>query len=356
MFCTKCGNKTVTGDVFCKYCGNKLRTDEPGSDVRSTMGVTPVRTAPVAPVAYGASYKKPVAAAKLAREAKRSRDEYRELTHETIREQGRSAVFLFVAIFYTLAILGQLFDSNTGMGMWVSMLEELDVSSEMRREIRELNNGDAWWILLLTMTPQFLTMLSYWLIYGGSYSRYGHGCSGAGLMILKVLQVIRVVVLSLLMFLLFLLMMSSCSAVSEYANDEAMALIFFTFSALIGVVVMALIVSAKAIATCDNIRRSMEIGSPDSDVSGFLAVMIMLSGTLNVILVAFDAEWYTLLLGIAQVMLGLKIFFYKGAMKELENVSDLYDSGYSSLRKTPGAMPTWKRMEIENGFGPGDLY
>lgn len=334
MYCTKCGKETRAEDSFCRHCGAPVRQGGSAPFVRSTMGVVtpapaPVRQSPEPATRY-------------------TREEYRAWVHQTIRDYGKSVVFLLCAVFYTLAILLQAYEFSSTS--WMSLLSELDIPYELRRELRNLSGDGMLLVNIISMVPQFLTVLSLWLIYGGSFAKRGHGPSGAGLMILKVLEIIRIVFLSLALLLIFIAMFASCSAAGDYGSDGAMLTVLTVFSVFIGILVLLLVISGKTVGIYNTIRRSMDTGSPSSDLSGFVAVVTMLCGTVNVVSVAFIFSGYTLLLGIAQVIMGLQIFFYKSAMKELENNSHLYMSSYIGAAKTDGSIPTWKRLAMENGF------
>ena len=340
MFCTKCGKETMAGDAFCQHCGAPVRKSGSSPGFRSTMGVTPVPTPPPDSHRYGTV--RPAG-------EKSGRELYKEQVHQTIREHGKSVVFLVTILFYTMAVLFQLFESSTGSDYWMEIMDMLDLPYDVRREIRNMTSDGALLISIMSMMPQFLTVLSLWLIFGGSFAKSGHGSASAGLVILKVLEVIRIVFISLIGLVLFIAMVSSCSAVSEYSSDGSF-IILLTFSVLIGAVVLLLILSAKTVSIYDNIRFSMSTGSPNSDLSAFVAVMIMMSGTINVVSIAFAFSWYAFLMGIAQVMFGLQIFFYRSSMVGLENNAHLYKSSYLSGAKTDGSIPTWKRLAMENDF------
>ena len=36
MFCVKCGNEFLNGDIFCSKCGNRLRTFTPSTSIKNS--------------------------------------------------------------------------------------------------------------------------------------------------------------------------------------------------------------------------------------------------------------------------------------------------------------------------------
>lgn len=362
MFCTKCGNETMEGDAFCQYCGTPVRTAYPATPaIRSTMGVSISRPA-VHPRPEPAPVVVPVAP------VKRPWEELEAKVRDVMCERGHSVVFVISIVLFTLAMLFQLFDESGGLVETMAvMMDSMGVPREYWRELLYMDAGTRLIIKLISMLPMILTVIGLWLVFGGSFSRESTGTSNAGLVLMTVGEIIRLVTVCLVFTLIFGALMSACSALDGGGSftRQARNVVLIAIFALAFVLVLMVLISGKTISTIGVVRRTLRIPSPNSDLSGFVAVMLMLIGTTSFMSLINGFSWNSLCLGLAYVMMGLQIFFYKTAMSELEEEISQYERKKSApatiaSRYAPAAPvapgsyasdPMWKRVEQEDDYG-----
>ena len=382
MFCTKCGNETLEGDAFCQRCGAPIRysgSHSSGPEVRSTMGLSrpvsisaPPGAAPVSRVAALAAARPVGPGGSMPK--KRPRKEYEARVQEAISERGKSAVFLVSIILFTVAIFLKLLDLDQNPFEAIAeIFYENNISIEGMRDLLLMDEDTVLMVNFITLLPNILLVIGFWLLFGGSFSTTGHGTTNGGLTLLTIAEVFNIVYLSISFLIGFISITSACSELSEYSRyysynskavSEAQSTLGFTLMILLGIMIFALIIRGKSLTTISTIRRAVNFSSPDSGVSGFVAVMTIIGGSFGVLSIVSEFDLSALLLGVSQVMLGVQLFFYKTAMSDLERESSLYDSGFSSFTgarsygegsDTTG-IPAWKRVEMENEASRRDMY
>lgn len=313
MNCPRCGAGIPNGAGFCQNCG------------------TPVAQQPAA---HGNSPLSP--AVRLQ------------------KKLATSPLFLTGAIAYSCAILFTLARAAAGtswLTSWIYDYMDLmgDGSFEMYMVMRSLQSSLA----VIQGASMFGTLLScmvlgviaagMWMLFASGLDKTGAPMRDTGLSMIRVVAIIQLVCQSLLLAVMevFAILVGIVAG----SEVEAMWGVVFIIMLLFAVCLVPMILMyAQLIKALGVMRNTMRTGVPSDKISAYVAVMSIIAGSLNLLMIF--GGFFTLLTSVsnavAGIVFGVFLFEYKSKMRSLmmgRPVEDIYPTGNVPVNSGVGAGP-----------------
>lgn len=321
MICPKCGAQLPDNSTFCTNCGSPVAQAAPA--------YAPAQPAYAAPASDGTG-----------------------IVHKTLKNLATSPLFLIAAIALTLVLVLNIVSSLSFTGSVIdnlddyfdeianSLSENSDSLGLSSRDIRDIRNAFDEMIddirdevpdvevspasVITGQIPQILLCVGIWMLFVSALSGTGR-MSGAGLTIIKVINLITFILLCIGFGLAVLgLAAGLVYSIGEKVEAFISAIVgaVLVIVAIVGTILI--VYYAKLLKTINTMRSAVNTGAPSDRVSGFVAVICMITGISSGIYFFSSVSSGEILVALSHaanaamnICFGLLIFRFRNTMREL---------------------------------------
>lgn len=282
MFCPKCGTKLDESTKFCPNCG---------ANVSPSAAQQPA----VSPAQETTGYQS------LA-----------EYTFAEVKKFAKSPLFIAAVVVFTLGILLSFQSSPLS---WVGpLLSEVTDSAEIGYLVSLVSQyvGTSSALLnIFSNLPNILIALGMWLVLISAFNNANVKLSTGGITLIKVVTVIQFICGLIIPILLPVGLVITMGDILEGG----------TLLALVGIFVAAIILIAvyykKLLQTINDIRYTMETGTPVVEISGFIIFCCMAGGIISALVSILNIVG--MLSAVATILFGVVLSKYKKKMIDIRD-------------------------------------
>lgn len=313
MLCPHCGKPIEEGAGTCPYCGASLQQN-PRPEESAPLYTRPPQETP--PPAYNTS-EPPVI--------------------RLMRQTARSPLFLVPAIGYTCMVVFSLAaalqsTSPAAVDSYVAQLAPYGTDAQLASLASTLSTvftasaGGA----LVGQIPAILVAVGIWMMYATAVEHSGKPLRTTGLTIIRVLQIISLVLVCLAAVLVLLIFGLVCVALGQVDDAGAAVAVLAVVLVLIAVVfALDILYYVKLMGMLNNFRRTIQTGTPQGNISTYVAVLTILGGVVS--LGSFlTGNVFSGLAGVAGAVsgigFGVLLFRYRDELRNLSSPAQTWSA------------------------------
>ena len=312
MFCINCGTQIASDDRFCAKCGTATKP-------------TIAQTAPNFPSLTQRQYLFSPAANHLD-----------DRVLDPVYSTGRSGLFLTATLFFTLvqllALINTLLPTTALASIIFGALIDVGLSWSDAEDIADLfRNGSFFYAMsFVSLLPGILTMIGMWMVYTSCRNKQR---STAGLTLIQVNMVLTLISICIVCIVTFVFLINIGNDIDILSDIPPVLYLI-----LLGIAALPVVYYAKICKTIAAVKKTLQNGTVDQNISTFVAVCCILLGCFGFIKALYSLISLNFLgalsdtaTAFAALLMGMLLFSYKRKMREVEYETTSSNS-YSALK------------------------